>query len=89
LAAGFGIDWVDDFGDDFVAALRVTNVAVDGRAPRVVVAATRRDDFDAGFFNDVRALLSAPVLLADFLPLRAALAGRRAVFVDCVPMLTI
>jgi hypothetical protein len=73
----------------FIAGLAVglfvafaTKAAVAGLAPRVVAAATRRDDFDAGFFTDVRALLSALVFLADFLTPREALAGRRAVLVD-------
>jgi hypothetical protein len=81
--------------EDFVTAalpraLRATNAAVDGRAPRVVAAATRRADFDAGFLACVRALLCALaplVALVAFLALRRdALAGRRAVLLECVPM---
>jgi hypothetical protein len=49
-----------------------------------VVTALRRTDFDAGFFVEARALL------ADFLTVRReALAGRRAVLVDCVLMAVI
>ena len=72
------------------AALRVMKAAVAGRAPRVVAAATRRADFDAGFLACVRALLCALAPLVAFLALRRdALAGRRAVLVDCVRMNTI
>jgi len=71
-------------------ALRATNAAVVGRAPRVVVAATRRADFDAGFLACVRALLCALAPLVAFLaPRRDALAARRAVLLDCVPMTVI
>ena len=81
--------------EDFVTAalplaLRATNAAVDGRAPRVVAAATRRADFDAGFLACVRALLCALAPLVAFLALRRdALAARRAVLVECVPMTVI
>ncbi|MDO9413052.1 MAG: hypothetical protein Q7T81_10815 [Pseudolabrys sp.] len=69
-----------------LAAARATKFAVTGRAPRVVVAGTRRDDLVAGFLTDVRALLSALADFPDFLVPRAAFAVRRAVFVDCVLM---
>ena len=68
-------------------ALFATNAAVAGRAPRVVAAATRRADFEAGFLACVRALLCALALLVAFLALRRdALAARRAVLLECVPM---
>ncbi|HEY0303026.1 MAG TPA: hypothetical protein VGC36_16890 [Rhizomicrobium sp.] len=77
---------------DFAAGglVRVTKAAVVGLAPRVVAAPTRRDDFDAGFLACVRAVLSAPAPLAAFLAVRReALAARRAVLDDCVPMVVI
>jgi hypothetical protein len=91
FAAGLLAGLVTDFAAAVLAlALRATNDAVTGRAPRVVVAGTRRAVFDTGFFACVRALLCAEALLAAFLPfLREALAGRRAVLVDCVLIQTI
>jgi hypothetical protein len=87
LAAGFTTAFTADLATGFTAGAVLIAVPRDSSATgrvRVVVTALRRADFDAGFFVEARALL------ADFLTVRReALAGRRAVLVDCVLMTVI